>query len=398
MVGLKTSDFKAGNRRLDRTNNGKKNRGKSQARVFCIKLKKENTNVKIAATILFLFLFGNNALSQVSFEEWEAESKTNKRLLPKYGYLRKSEIEIKSDSDYVKQMMATPQFKNRREASNHLIGLGFQYYYRGDLKTAMYRFNQAYLLDTTNSDIFWGYGAIYMAMGKYALSKKQYDEGLSIDPLNTHLLTDLGTYYMGQFYEISEMPPNDIIKDPKKLARQHIDSAIAILTKSYIINPKDVNTAYKLSISHWAIDSCAQAFKYYDEAKTLGGKPITEAYTKDLEKRCKQQDCKSVQTGTFKVVTKESGTTYIKRTPTEHTEKNDELGYEVIFDIKWINECTYELRPKKVIKGDPSIMGDGTNFVRVKIRDITAKTYIAETTASFTPATMEFLVEILDQK
>jgi hypothetical protein len=70
----------------------------------------------------------------------------------------------------------------------------------------------------------------------------------------------------------------------------------------------------------------------------------------------------------------------------------------VIFDIKWIDKCTYELKPKKVIKGDPFIMGDGTNFVRVKIREITAKNYIAETTASFTPETMEFLVEILDQK
>ena len=354
--------------------------------------------MKIAVTISFLFLFANNAFSQISFEEWEAESKTNRRLLPKYGYLRKSEAEIKSDSDYVKQMMAMPQFKNRREASNHLIGLGFQYYYRGDLKTAMYRFNQAYLLDTTNTDIFWGYGAIYMAMGKYELSKNQYDEGLSIDSLNTHLLTDLGTYYMGQFYFTSEMPPNDIVKDPKKEARRHLDSAIVILSKSYKIDPRDVNTVYKLSISYWNMESCAQAWKYYDEAMALGGKPITKEYTRDLEKRCKQQDCKSVQTGTFKVVTKESGTTYVKRTPTEQTEKNDELGYEAVFDIKWINECTYELRPRKVIKGDPSIMGDGTNFVRVKIKDITAKTYIAETTASFTPATMEFLVEIVEQK
>jgi cytochrome c-type biogenesis protein CcmH/NrfG len=99
--------------------------------------------------------------AQPSFDTWEAESKTNKRLLPRYGYLPKTQEEIKSDSDYIKQMMTLPQFKTRREASNHLIGLGFQYYYRQDLKTAMYRFNQAYLLDSTNTDIFWGYGAIY---------------------------------------------------------------------------------------------------------------------------------------------------------------------------------------------------------------------------------------------
>lgn len=111
-----------------------------------------------------------------------------------------------------------------------------------------------------------------------------------------------------------------------------------------------------------------------------------------------KQDCKSVHTGTFKVVTKESGTTFIKRTTTQQIEINESFGYEIVFDIKWIDECTYELRPKKVIKGDPAIMGDGTNFVRVKIKDITVKTYIAETTASFSKATVDFLVEIMDQK
>ena len=111
-----------------------------------------------------------------------------------------------------------------------------------------------------------------------------------------------------------------------------------------------------------------------------------------------KQDCKAVHTGSYKVVAKESGTTFIKRTPTQQTEINEGFGIEIIFDIKWIDECTYELRPKKIVKGDPSLLGDGTNFVRVKIKDITVKTYIAETTASFTKETMEFLVEILDQK
>lgn len=111
-----------------------------------------------------------------------------------------------------------------------------------------------------------------------------------------------------------------------------------------------------------------------------------------------KQDCKSLHTGNYKVVAKESGTTFIKRTPTQQTEINESFGIEIIFDIKWINECTYELRPKKVVKGNPSLLGDGTNFVRVKIKDITVKTYIAETTASFAKEPMEFLVEILDQK
>ncbi len=229
------------------------------------------------------------SIAQPSFDAWEAESKTNKRLLPRYGLLPKTLEEIQSDSDYVKQMMAVPQFKSRREASSHMINLGFQYYYRADFKTAMYRFNQAYLLDSTNTDIFWGYGAVYMAFGRFDLAKVQYNDGLSIDSANTHLLTDQATYYMGQYYLTIQMPKDDIIKDPKAQASQFMDSAIKYLNKSYNLNPKDVNTVYKLSICFWNIDNCNNAWKYYDEAVELGGKPITEDYTKDLRNRCKRK-------------------------------------------------------------------------------------------------------------
>jgi len=226
--------------------------------------------------------------AQQSFETWEAEAKTNKRLLPRYGHLPKTEEEIQSDSSYIKQIMAQPQFKTRREASNHLINLGFQYYYRPDFKTAMYRFNQAYLLDSTNTDIFWGYGAIYMAFGQYDLAKTQYLIGLSIDSTNTHLLTDLASYLMEQYYLMAQMPKNDVVKNPKLEAKRFIDSALHYLTKSYMLDTKDVNTTYKLSICYWNIEDCTNAWKYYDLTVALGGRPITEEYTKDLKKRCKR--------------------------------------------------------------------------------------------------------------
>jgi tetratricopeptide (TPR) repeat protein len=238
--------------------------------------------------LAFGLLFTTTLYGQLSFDDWEAESKWNKRLLPRYGHLPKTEQEIKSDSTYIKEIMAQPQFKTKREASNHLIHLGFQYYYRPDFKTAMYRFNQAYLLDSTNTDIFWGYGAIYMAFGQYELAKKQYQVGLAIDSTNNHLMTDLATYFMEQFYVMSQMPINDIVKDPKKEAKYFMDSALYYLNKSYTIDSKDANTVYKLSICYWNIEDCKNAWKYYDMAVALGCQMITPEYTNDLKKRCKR--------------------------------------------------------------------------------------------------------------
>lgn len=61
------------------------------------------------------------------------------------------------------------------------------------------------------------------------------------------------------------------------------------MTKSYTIDAKDQNTTYKLSICYWLKGNCDNAWKYFEECKALGGRPITEEYTKDLKKRCKRK-------------------------------------------------------------------------------------------------------------
>jgi tetratricopeptide (TPR) repeat protein len=235
--------------------------------------------MKTLITLLFFFILTQSVFSQPGlykngFEEWEKESLSNKRLLPRYGHLPKTEQETISDSSFIKQIMSQPQFKTRRDASNHLIKLGFQYYYRDDLKTAMSRFNQAYLLDSTNSDDYWGYGAVYMRFGMLGLAADQYEAGLKIDSTNTHLWTDYATMRLAQYYRLDY--------------EEGLDTAIIYLNKSYSIDPKDVNTVYKLSICYWNKKKCNEAWRFYDECLALGGQPITEEFKKDMQKRCKR--------------------------------------------------------------------------------------------------------------
>jgi hypothetical protein len=51
--------------------------------------------------------------------------RTNKNYCPATVICQKTRKKKRPDSDYIKQIMALPQFKTRREASNHLIELGF---------------------------------------------------------------------------------------------------------------------------------------------------------------------------------------------------------------------------------------------------------------------------------
>lgn len=215
-----------------------------------------------------------------SFEE---EAKSNKRLLPRYGLLQKTESEVAADKRFITETMKQPQFKgSHRAASDHLIKLGFNYLYRGDVRTAMYRFNQAYLLDSTNTDIYWGYGAVYMTLANHEEAKKQYTAGLARDPRSTHLLTDYGTYFISQYYLLL-----DAEQQNEALAK--LELAISYLEKSYAIDNKDQNTAYKLSVCHWIKGDCEEAWAFYDKCKDLGGQPITADFTSDLKKRCKRR-------------------------------------------------------------------------------------------------------------
>lgn len=233
----------------------------------------------LALKLLFLVSFGHNVCEaqeqQMTLVQWNDEAKSNIRLLPKYGQVLKTESQMKSDQEFIETTLKL--HTTSRNASNQMIDLGFKYLYR-DIKTAMYRFNQAYLLDSTNTDIYWGYGGVYMNLGDYERAEKQYQEGLAIDPTNTHLLTDYGTFFLSQYYE---RQPTD-----EKSALSNLELAISYLEKSYKLVGSDQSTTYKLSICYWNKGDCENAWKYYDISKNIGGRNIDEDYVADLNGKC----------------------------------------------------------------------------------------------------------------
>lgn len=239
----------------------------------------------LTITLFSLTIFGQKFSEvmgqQMTSEQLKEESKTDIRLLPKYGHAQKTEAQKQSDNEFIDT--ALKKDSTHRKASDHLINLGFQYLYR-DVKTAMYRFNQAYLLDSTNTDIYWGFGGVYMTLGDYANAEKQYVEGLVINPQNTHLLTDFATYLFVQYILLQPTSERDAMKN--------LESALLYLNRSYQINPKDQITTFKLSTCYLYRADCDNAWKFYDECKALGGQPITEDYTNTLKQECMQKKLK----------------------------------------------------------------------------------------------------------
>lgn len=78
-------------------------------------------------------------------------------------------------------------------------------------------------------------------------------------------------------------------------------------------------------------------------------------------------DCKKMQVGKFELVSKTSGTTIIERTKNKQTETNETMNLKTSYDLVWINECSYELRNRKVIEGTSKFVMKPTDVIHIEI-------------------------------
>ena len=226
--------------------------------------------MKYIFVLLFLLISNSLFAQQMSYEQWKKEAETEINLRPEYGNVAKSQAQLDEDKTFIDLVLK--QDTTYRKGSDHLVRLGFTYLAKGDLKTAMRRFNQAWLLDPKNENAYWGFGAIYGSFSDYSTAIAQYDKGLAINPQSSVILTDKATLYFVQFQH-----DNDQAK---------LITAINLLKKSYSFDPNNVNTTYKLSICYFLSKDCVNAWKFYNECQKLGGQPVAENYTNALKNAC----------------------------------------------------------------------------------------------------------------
>lgn len=228
--------------------------------------------MKYFLILIILFVTTLSFGQQLNYTKWKEEAKTQINLLPKYGNIPKTKKQKEADLKFIKVCLA--QEGTNRKASELLVKRGFDYLYEKDFKTAMFRFNQAWLLDPKNENAFWGFGAIYFSFGDFESGMKQYEEGLKLNPNSSNILTDKATVYMTKY--MSSKNGKDF------------NLALNLFKKSYSIDPKNQNTLFKISACYFVKKDCGNAWKYYNECKKLGGRPITKEYTDALTNGCKK--------------------------------------------------------------------------------------------------------------
>jgi len=230
----------------------------------------------ILTTLLLCCAVG--AWSQtISFAEWQVLSAQDMRLLPRYGDKQKNAEQVASDEEFVRLTLASGGAP--KQASEHLVSLGFELLRGGNMVHAMYRFNQAYLVRPTSSEVYAGYGAFFMSMDRPMEAHEQYNAGLAMDSTNTRLLTGEATAQLYDRYQYQ-------LEESDRQADRCLATATKLLTRSFELDPKNADTAYKLAVCQEALMNCEKAWKFYDLSLTLGVQTSDESFPVQLKKTC----------------------------------------------------------------------------------------------------------------
>ena len=109
-----------------------------------------------------------------------ASSKTKIDLVPMYGGIDRNTIpELKvGDEKFISDVVK--QFGTRESAAQAWIDQGFKFYSRDLLDMAMKRFNQAWLLNPNNPEVFHGFSTVLYDQGDNCGAMKMTDKAIAI--------------------------------------------------------------------------------------------------------------------------------------------------------------------------------------------------------------------------
>lgn len=140
------------------------------------------------------------------------------------------------------------QFKSMQLGATYYVAEAKRTFNEEKLDSATYLFGRAWLLDSTNQDIYWGYGLVYGQQKAYERSLFSLYKALEADAQNPRLLTDIATTHLGRFYEESNA---EDLQQSKKLLEEAIKTA-----------PAKADTYYKLAINCYYMREYGQAWDY----------------------------------------------------------------------------------------------------------------------------------------
>lgn len=129
-----------------------------------------------------------------------------------------------------------PQVEPNSQMSKDAAQAGWRHYYQGDLDTAIKRFNQAWMFDRENAEVYWGFGLIIgqrasqeYAEGNLKESVRLLGIAVSKDSENGKIIGDLAFSHaiLGYFYR-SQAGSESKAKEEFDIAGQLFERAFTL--------------------------------------------------------------------------------------------------------------------------------------------------------------------------
>lgn len=140
------------------------------------------------------------------------------------------------------------RFKSRALASEYYVLQAKRAFNAEKLDSASYLFGRAYLMDSTNNDIYWGYGMVYGREQKYEEALFLLYRALEKDKENPRLLNDVATSHLSRFYMSTD--PGDLMQSKK------------LLEQAVRLSPDEADAYYKLAINCYYLQEYRNAWSY----------------------------------------------------------------------------------------------------------------------------------------
>ena len=189
--------------------------------------------------------YKNKPVNQADIAMNERLEADHPNLIPMYGSDVKSDELKEIDQKYVTEMLRKYN-GDTVKAAMETARAGWYYLYKEKMDTAMFRFNQSWLIDQKSAVSYFGFAAIREYQGIRAEADKYYQLAYKHDPSDS-----LTRKYLHQIADIREK-----LKDTLGL----INSYYRILS----VFPKDSVATGKLGFFYYTINKPDSALKYYD--------------------------------------------------------------------------------------------------------------------------------------
>jgi Tfp pilus assembly protein PilF len=171
--------------------------------------------------------------------------------VPMYGELDRSADASLKEADEKLIADTTKRFGSREKASAAFVGNGFALYGRDDLTAAMRRFNQAWLLDPKNPEVYFGFAVVLHDRGKNCDATKYFT-----------MATSFGTYIQGMAPDAARVIVLCTIEDKSMSGEERS----ALLRRSEALYAEALNKESNRGYVHASMASALYWREKYPEA------------------------------------------------------------------------------------------------------------------------------------